>query len=99
MKKIAYFWWPNFIAYYFLLRVIFGLEYSVIYSFTIFMVVIRLSFEKIALIFFSISLIVYLFGFTTEANHYFSFVYGFLVLSLFKYFYFLIKERYFKNVS
>lgn len=90
--------WPFFILYYFILRQIFGLNYFVIYGFSILLIFLKLSFETIALIFFSISLIVYIFGLTTEANHYFSFVYGFLVLSVFKYFYLLIKERYFKDV-
>ncbi len=91
--------WPFFILYYFILRQIFGLNYFVIYGFSILLIFLRLSFETIALIFFSISLIVYFFGSTIEANHYFSFVYGFLVLSVLKYFYFLIKERYLRDVS
>ncbi|EKD86148.1 MAG: hypothetical protein ACD_37C00446G0001 [uncultured bacterium] len=91
-------YWPFFIFYYFILRQVFGLNYFVIYGFSILLIFLRLSFETIAMIFFSISLIVYFFGLTTEANHYFSFVYGFLVLSVLKYFYFLIKERYFKDV-
>ncbi len=90
--------WPFFILYYFIVRQIFGLNYFVIYGFSILLIFLKISFETIALIFFLISLVVYLFGLTTEANHYFSFVYGFIALSILKYFYLLIKERYFKDV-
>jgi len=52
-----------------------------------------LEFERIVLIFFAISMITYVFSTPTEANHYMSFVFGFLVLSLLKHFYFVFKEK------
>ncbi|MFH1827594.1 MAG: hypothetical protein ABH812_04205 [bacterium] len=91
LKDSFWFSWYFLIFYYFLLRAIFGIEYLLIYSFVIFLIAIRLSFEKIALIFFIISLISYIFATVTEANHYMSFVYGFLVLSVLKNLYLVLK--------
>lgn len=93
-KKYTLLRWPFFVFYYFLLRTVFGLDYIVIYGFALILIFLKISFEYIALVFFLISMIVYLFSFTVEANHYFSFVYGFIALSLLKYFYFMIKERF-----
>jgi len=92
LKYSFWFSWYFLIIYYFLLRAIFGIEYLVIYSFAIFLTAIRLPFEKSALIFFIISLISYIFATATEANHYMSFVYGFLVLSVLKNLYFVLKK-------
>lgn len=86
--------WPLFVLYYFILRGIFGLDYLVIYPFAVSLIIFGIPFEISSLIFFLISLITYSFGATVEANHYMSFVYGFLGLSLIKYFYIIIKERY-----
>lgn len=84
---------PFLIAYYFVARQLFGLDYSVIYGFVIVLLILRLSFELIALLFLIISLIVYVMGGRVEANHYFSFVYGLLFLSFIKHAYNLVKER------
>lgn len=84
--------WYMFVPYYFLLRFIFGIEYSLIYGFCIILIIFRISFEYIALIFFIIAMIVYVLGSNVEANHYFSFVYGFITLSVLKYFYLLARE-------
>jgi len=86
-------WWPFFILYYLILRVIFGLEYFVIYSFVLTLIFLRISFEISALIFFIIGLIAYLLNLTVEANHYMSFVYGFMGLSLIKYLYIIVSDR------
>lgn len=86
--------WYMFIPYYFLLRLIFGIEYSVIYFFALAIILLGISFEYGALIFFLISMIVYVFGLVVEANHYMSFVYGFMVLFLLKNFYIIFKERF-----
>lgn len=88
--------WPLFIIGYFVLRQIFGLEYIVIWGFVLTLIFLGISFERITLIFFIIALIVYLSGLDVEANHYFSFVYGFLVLSLLRHFYLIIKKRFFE---
>lgn len=93
-QRNALLWWPFFILYYLILRIIFGLEYFIIYAFVLALIFLRISFEISALIFFIVSLIVYLFGLTVESNHYMSFVYGFMGLSLIKYVYFIIKERF-----
>jgi hypothetical protein len=86
--------WYMFILYYFLLKFFFGIEYYIIYIFVIALIIFGISFEYGALTFFLISMIVYIFGLPVEANHYMSFVYGFMVLSLFKNFYIIFKERF-----
>jgi|SRR3989344_737674 len=93
LKNQFWFSWYLLILYYFILRAIFGIDYFVIYSFSIFMIILRLEFEKIALIFFTISMMAYIFATPTEANHYMSFVFGFLLLSVLKHFYFVFKEN------
>lgn len=94
LNKNEFLAWQYFIIYYLILRFIFGLTYPLIYASIILMLLARISFEKIAMIFFLIALIVYLFGQDVEANHYFSFVYIFMALSLCKYLYLLLKERF-----
>ena len=93
LKNQFFFSWYLLIVYYFILRAIFGIEYFVIYAFATFLVIIRIGFEKIALIFFAISMIAFVFATPTEANHYMSFVFGFLLLSVLKHFYFVFKEN------
>ncbi|PIR79701.1 MAG: hypothetical protein COU25_04045 [Candidatus Levybacteria bacterium CG10_big_fil_rev_8_21_14_0_10_35_13] len=93
VRENFWFSWYFLILYYFILRAIFGIEYWLIYTFAIFMIIMRLEFERIVLIFFAISMITYVFSTPTEANHYMSFVFGFLVLSLLKHFYFVFKEK------
>ena len=93
-KKDIFLSWPAWIVYYLILRSFFGVNNKVIYGLAVVLIVLRISFEEIALTFFVISLIIYLIGTTVEADHYLSFVFGFLFLSLLKYMYFLIKERF-----
>lgn len=97
LKDSIWFSWYLLILYYFILRGIFGIEYWLIYSFAIFMIILRFEFEKISLIFFAISLISFILATPTEANHYMSFVFGFLVLTLIKNLYFILKEKYPNN--
>ncbi len=96
-KSNRFLQWPFFILYYFILRQIFDINYFVIYTFCIILVLLRFSFEICALIFFCISIVSFLLNSPVEANHYMSFVYGFLVLSLAKYFYLLFKDRFYKK--
>lgn len=93
LKESIWFSWYFLILYYFILRAIFGIEYFVIYAFAFFLVIIRIEFEKIALIFFTISMIAFILATPTEANHYMSFVFGFLVLSVLEHLYFALKEN------
>ena len=93
LKNQFFFSWYLLIVYYFILRAIFGIEYFVIYAFATFLVIIRIGFEKIALIFFAISMMAYILATPTEANHYMSFVFGFLLLSLLKNLYFIFIDN------
>jgi hypothetical protein len=93
LENNFWFSWYFLILYYFILRATFGVGYLVIYFFAIFMIIIHLSFEKIALIFFVVSIVSYIFAASVEANHYMSFVYGFLGLSILKDFYFALRKN------
>ena|SRR3989344_7121293 len=93
LKDSIWFSWYFLILYYFILRAVFGIEYWLIYAFSLFLIILRVEFEKIALIFFAISMIAFVFATPTEANHYMSFVFGFLLLSVLKHFYFVFKEN------
>lgn len=79
-----FFHWYNFVAYFLVLRFVTDISYKLIYAFIIVMLIFRIRFEKIALIFFSIGVIIYVLGMNVEANHYFSFVYGFIILTFLK---------------
>ena len=85
--------WPFLIIYYFIVRMLIGVSYVAIYGFIAILLFLRISFERIALIFFLISIIAYISGRDVEANHYLSFVYGFLFLYLLKNLYLLFKHR------
>lgn len=74
--------WPYLVVYYFVARQIIGLQYGLIYFFILFLLVARVRFITISLIFFTISAIVYILGQQQEANNYMSFVFGFLLLSI-----------------
>lgn len=93
LKNNFWFAWYFIILYYLILRAIFGPKNFIIYSLIIFMLVIRLSFEKMALIFLLISIISYILFTVTEANNYMSFVFVFLILYIFEFFYYLLKEK------
>jgi len=93
-KYIFFLWWPYFVVYYLLLRTLLGISYPLTYVFVIAMLLMRTSFEKIALVFFLLSVTTYLVGADVESNYYFSFVYGFIFLIFIRYFYFLIKARF-----
>lgn len=82
-----------FILYYLFFRFIFDVSYPLIYTFIIIMLALRIGFEKIAFVFFSVAMVIYLLGMSVEANHYFSFFYGFIFLSFLKYIYLFIKDR------
>lgn len=85
---------PFLVSYYIFTRLIFGYEYPIIYGYLIGLLILGIDFAKISLIFFIVSIIFYLIGSGVEANHYFSFVYTFLVLSFLKEIYFIVKERF-----
>lgn len=87
------FYWPLFIIYYFVIRFFTGVNYGVIYGLIAVLLLFRISFEKIALIFFFLCIVAYIVGREVEANHYLSFVYGFLFLHLLKNLYALFKHR------
>lgn len=82
-----------FVGVYLLARFIFGVHPWITYGFAFLLLLLRFSFEKIALSFFLICVMFYVFGKYTEANHYLSFVYGFIFLSLLKYIFVVLKER------
>jgi hypothetical protein len=86
--------WYMFILYYFLLRLFFGIEYLTIYFIVIVIILLGISFGYGALIFFLIAMIVYGFGLPIEANHYMSFVYGFMFLFLLKNIFIIFKDRF-----
>ncbi len=94
LSRFKFFTWQYFFIYYLLLRVTLNVSYLLIYSTLILMILARISFERIAMFFFLIALVVYISGQDVEANHYFSFVYAFIALSLLKYIYFFFKERF-----
>lgn len=85
---------PLLIIYFLTVRFFSGGTYAGIYAFIVVLLVLRYSFEKIALTFLVLCIVVYVFGQDTEANHYLSFVYGFLFFSLIKYLYIIILERF-----
>ena len=68
---------------YFILRFTFGVNEILIYSIAIGLIIIRFSFEKIALFYFILSIITFMLNSTIEANHYMSFVYASMILSFF----------------
>jgi len=84
--------WPFLVIYYLIFRMFTGLSYGIIYGFILLLLLFRVSFEKLALIFLLMGMVVYLFGRDTEANHYLSFFYGFLFLVMIKHFRQLLKK-------
>lgn len=99
MKKInkilrqKFLWWPLFIIYFFFLKSALGLSYPLIYVFLFALLLLRISFERIATIFLTLSFITYIVGVNVEAVHYMSFVYIFLVLSIIKHSYQLLRVK------
>lgn len=93
-KHKSFLSWPILIGYYLIIRFFIGETYEEIYVFIAILLLLRYSFEKIALVFFLLCVIVYIFGYYTEANHYLSFVYGFLFFALIKYLYIILRERF-----
>lgn len=92
-KHSLFFQWQYFIVYYLIVRFASNISYNLIYIFIIIMLIVKIPFEKISLIFFVIALIMYILGKDVEANHYFSFIYVFLCLTFIRYLYFTAKER------
>lgn len=82
MSNSLYARWPFLILYYEMVRAILGLSYAVIYGFIAVMFLLRVKIENMLLVFFGITIISYVFGQEVEANHYMSFVFGFMVLLL-----------------
>lgn len=74
--------WPVLLAVYGLLRVIFGLNYVVIYGFILLLFALRVQLEHMLIVFFSLAIVLYVLGQDVEANHAMSFVFGFMVLIL-----------------
>lgn len=70
-----------------------GLTKGFVNVYALFLLLIGVSIERITLIFFSIAIAIYALGGWVEANHYFSYVYIGLVLSVVKYFYLAWKDR------
>lgn len=76
--------WPLLILYYELVRTVLGLSYAVIYGFIAVMFLLRTRIEDMLLVFFGVTIFSYISGQDVEANHYMSFVFGFMVLLLLK---------------
>lgn len=93
-KYNNFFKWQYLVAYYFIFRFLFNISYDLLYLYVVILLIIRTSFEYIALIFFVITIVVYILGMYVEANQYLSFVYIFLGLVLVKYIYLTIKDRF-----
>lgn len=85
---------PALVGYYLILRIFAGETYVGIYALIVILLLMRYSFEKIALAFFFLCIMAYIFGKYTEANHYLSFVYGFLFFTLIKYACLIFMERF-----
>lgn len=82
------------VGVYIIVRFFFGVHSPMNYVFVFVLLLLRYSFEKIALAFLLLCVVVYVFGKFTEANHYLSFVYGFMFFSLLKYLFIVLKERF-----
>jgi len=90
--------WPIFIVYILLLKTVFGLSYGFPYVCAFVLLLLRISLEKGAFIFFVVAIVLNAFGLPTEANQYISVAYLFLILFLIKCLFFLFRERFSKNV-
>lgn len=86
--------WYLFIFYYLVLRFLIDVSYELIYAFILVMLLLKIPFEKIAFNFLVIAVITYLLEANVEANHYLSFVYGFLFLVLIRSLFFLGRDRF-----
>lgn len=84
---------PSLVLYYLAVVTFTGVSYGLIYAFIAALLLLRYSFVKIALIFFILSFLTFVLGRETEANHYLSFVYGFLFIYLLKNLYLLFKQH------
>lgn len=76
--------WPFLILYYEIVRAALGLSYTMIYGFIAVMFLLRTRIEDMLLVFFGVTIFSYVSGQEVEANHYMSFVFGFMVLLLLK---------------
>jgi len=85
---------PLLVGFFLVIRIFTGTNYGIIYGFIAALLLLRISLEEIALTFFFISILTYITGRDVEANHYLSFVYGFLFLALLKYLYGILRGKY-----
>lgn len=74
--------WPVLLAVYALLRFLFGVSYGLIYGFLIVLFMLKVRIEQILLMFFFLSVGLYVFGQDVEANHMMSFVFALIILTL-----------------
>ncbi len=74
--------WPVLGIVYLVLRSLLGVSYALIYGFVLVLFLIRVPVEEMLYLFFALVLVFYVFGQHVEANHYMSFVFGFMLLSL-----------------
>lgn len=81
-SRLGLYQWSILIVGYFLIRMIFGLSYGLIYGYIALLFFLKIKVENMLLLFFSFTLITYVTGQEVEANHYMSFVFGFMVLTL-----------------
>ncbi|EKD86694.1 MAG: hypothetical protein ACD_37C00188G0002 [uncultured bacterium] len=89
--------WQYLIVYFLIARLFFGDKYILLYSLFLSILFLRVKFEYGALIYFILAVIFYLQGRLVEANHYMSFMYGFLVFVLLRNIYFLLMKGVSKN--
>ena len=85
--------WFLLIVYYFMARFILGINYLLIFGFIILLFLLKVSLEKIALIFLSIAVIAYIFSLDVECQQDMSLVYIFIILAVIKYSYLFIRDR------
>ena len=89
--------WPYILGYFLLARFVLGSSYTLSYILFIAVFLFRIPLSFGALVFFIVAIIVYILGGVIEANHYMSFVYGFLVLFLLKSLYITLKQNFGKT--
>lgn len=84
---------PLVVLSYFVLRLTLGLSKYLIFGYAFLLLALGIPIETISLVFFLMALVAYIFGGWLEANHYFSYVYIGLILTVIKYFYLALKDR------
>jgi len=81
-KRVLFLSWPYLVIYYIVARQLVNSGDGLIAFIILLFLILRMSFIKISLFFFIIGVVAYIFGYLTEADHYMSFVFGFLAASI-----------------